>query len=214
MAGCNDNCNCHISGADGVATDGLGDAETPYVIGVDDDRTIPRRGTHAERLVLDTSGLSAGERFFELDTGQEFVWLGSGWDAVTTAWVESSELSTTLTAGVGVQQDVASAELTAGYWFVYASGNIEASVDAAPPIVWTARLHDTTNDIAINETHTSGLFEDAGDPTHSFARPFGLGRMYHVAATATVKLQIARDGTHGTHLIINPSLVAIRIPGV
>jgi len=215
MTGCNENCHCFVQGADGIATDGLGDAESPYTIGVDDNRTIPMVGTHAERLALDTTDLMVGFRFFETDTGQEFVLFGgSAWEALTTAFVSSSDESGTLTASPDAFQDIASAPLSVGFWVVIAKGNIEASVAAMPPVVWTPRLYDVTNGIVADIIHTSGVFEDPDDPTKSFARPFSLCSMYHLAGDATMKLQIARDLTTGSQLFIDCHITAIRIPGI
>lgn len=207
MGVCNEDCNCLVEGEDGIETNGLGSAASPYVIGTEANRMIPIFGTAAARTALSVSASDVGLVYIESDTGRAFLYAAGafGWVPIAPEVYQATG-GANFTAGTDVYQTFASLSLTAGLWMLWGKGYVATQLGSADPVTerfvtYTARLTwvtlGTDADISLfhgdigphaisgaNLAATAGIIE---------RRAFSLAVLVRLAAADTLRLDVKRS---------------------
>lgn len=213
MAGCNDNCNCFLSADAGIEIDGLGSADTPYVVTTAAGFHIPEAGTASERAALVVTDADQGKAFYETDTGLVYVYEGSayGWVAQSVQAMESVAASTTLSQAVTDYQEICSLTLGPGRWAITAKANIEASISVGTG--WDAILNNDTAAAELDRINLAVSGSEVPSGAMTYWRPFPLQDLASLAVASAVSMRVRRATTGGTQLVKNAKLMAWSIPG-
>lgn len=216
MAGCNDECHCFLAGDTelGLDVDGLGSAESPYIITTAAGGFIPLAMEESERLALVVTDADQGKVVYELDTGLVYIYEGTGygWIAQSVQALEAEATSTTLNQPTTDIQTVCTLALTPGLWAITAKANIEASIDAGTG--WDAVLQDVTNNARLDTVSMAVSGGESPSGANTYWRPFALQDLAGFAAPVSVVLAVRRASTNGSQLVKNAKLMAWSIPGV
>lgn len=207
MGVCNEDCNCLVEGEDGIETNGLGTTGSPYLIGTESNRMIPRFGTAAQRDAMAVTAANAGLVFVETDTGRAYLYAGGafGWVAIAPEIYQATG-GANFAAGTDVYQTFASLSLEAGLWMLWGKGYVATQLGSADPVTerfvtYTARLTwvtlgtdpDTTvfhGDIGPHAISGADLAATAGIIER---RPFSLAVLVRLAAADTLRLDVKRS---------------------
>jgi hypothetical protein len=216
VAGCNENCNCHLEAEEGsgLVTDGLGTAGEPYTIGTADGVHIPEAMTRADRLSLAVTAADQGLIVYETDTGLAYLYDGAtyGWRVISVQAITGSAASTTLNQATSVHQSITSVTLTRGTWFLSAKAHIEASLDTGTG--WDAYLQNDTDSSEVDQTSLAVSGGEVQVGAASYWRPFPLQAVVAPSAESTVySLRVRRATTNGTQLVRFAKLTALLVPG-
>lgn len=217
MGGCPDLCLCAFDQSQaeriGLDAEGLGTPEQPFYVQPSAGCSIPHSGTAAERGALALADTNIGLEWFETDTGLSYKWAGSltGWLLQTVFAIEDAPGTVSISAGVGVWQDVCTLVVPRGAWALWAKANVEASVEPNP-VVWSFRLYDTDTGTDLDLAAASGVFEDVAVPTTSILRPVALQDLVTFQVQHTVVFSVGRSSTEGSQLLAHPKLMGMGIP--
>lgn len=213
MGICSDDCDCHIEGADGIETDGLGSALSPYVISTEVGRSIPHALTAAERAALSMVDADRGYIAYDTDTGAAWIYDGTayGWRRLSVYAVEATG-AVTLNEPTTDNQLVCSVSLEAGVWAVWGKGYIEAEVDAGTG--WDATLWNDTAATQLDITSMAIAGGEVPSVTASYWRNFALMDLVSLSVTSTISMRMRRATTVGTQLVQAGKLLASTVPAI
>lgn len=214
MGDCPDVCLCVVEGDRGLIGNGLGTPSSPFVISPDDGRTVAMTGHGTDLGTITVTDDDIGMRFYDLDSGISYVYMGGayGWQTLAPPGYSSTVYGGTLTvAADGSWQEVANVILPKGQFALTAKGNVEATLPAGGAVTWSTQLWDATHSVALDLCPVSN--ESAGVPVAPVLRPFFLQSLVAVPdiGGSAITVRMARSAPTGTQLFANVRIQAVQV---